>query len=159
ALADAKSSVEVPPRPLDSASAIGAQNTTERRSITVMYCALLDLSRATKLDPEERRSLNNAYLSEASRVVTTLGGYILKMLGDRLVVLFGYPQAQENDGERAVRAALAIQRAIADLSTRNAGKGVPELSACIGLDSGPLVVDATGEVFGDAPNLALRAQA
>ena len=92
-------------------------------------------------------------------MVTTLDGYILKMLGDRLIVLFGYPHAQENDAERAVRAALAIQRALADLSSRNAAKGVPELSACIGLDSGPVVVDATGEAFGDAPNIALRAQA
>jgi tetratricopeptide (TPR) repeat protein len=57
-----------------------------------------------------------------------------------------------------VRAALAIQRALAELNARNAGKGPPELSARIGLDSGPVVVDATGEVFGDAPNIAARVQ-
>ena len=159
ALADAKSFAEVPPRPPEFASAIGVQNTAERRPITVMCCALLESSRATKLDPEDERNLMNAYLGEASRVVTTLGGFIGKMHGDRLTVLFGYPQAQENDAERAVRAALAIQRALADLSARNAAKGVPALSVQIGLDSGPVVVDATGEVFGDALNVALRAQA
>ena len=75
------------------------------------------------------------------------------------MALFGYPQAQENDAERAVRAALAIQRAISDLNNRNAAKGASELSARIGIESGPVVVEATGEVFGDAPNLAARVQA
>ena len=72
------------------------------------------------------------------------------------MALFGYPQAQENDAERAVRAALAIQRALADLNARNAASGAPELSARIGIESGPVVVEANGEVFGDAPNVAAR---
>ena len=71
----------------------------------------------------------------------------------------GYPQAQENDAERAVRAALATQRALAELNARNAGRGAPQLIASIGLESGQVVVDATGEVFGDAPNVAARVQA
>ena len=58
-----------------------------------------------------------------------------------------------------MRAALAIQRALADLNARNARSGAPELSARIGLESGPVVVDATGEVFGEAPNVAARVQA
>jgi tetratricopeptide (TPR) repeat protein len=57
-----------------------------------------------------------------------------------------------------VRAALAIQRALVEINARNASKGAPELSARIGLDSGQVVVDATGEVFGDAPNIAARVQ-
>ena len=84
---------------------------------------------------------------------------MLKKLGDGLMALFGYPQAQENDAERAVRAALAIQRALAELNARNAAKGAPQLAARIGLESGPVVVDATGEVFGEAPNVAARVQA
>ncbi len=80
-------------------------------------------------------------------------------LGDGLMALFGYPRAQENDAERAVRAALAIQRALAQLNARQLAKGAPELSARIGLESGPVVVEATGEVFGDAPNIAARVQA
>ena len=87
------------------------------------------------------------------------GGHVLKKLGDGLMALFGYPQAQENDAERAVRAALAIQRALSDLNNRNAAKGAPELSARIGIESGPVVVEASGEVFGDAPNIAARVQA
>ena len=83
----------------------------------------------------------------------------LKKLGDGLMALFGYPQAQENDAERAVRAALAIQRALADLNARNARSGAPELSARIGLECGSVVVDAAGEVFGEAPNVAARVQA
>ena len=61
-------------------------------------------------------------------------------------------------GCRAVRAALAIQRALAELKAGNARAGAPELVAPIGLDSGPVVVDATGEVFGEAPNIAARVQ-
>ena len=91
--------------------------------------------------------------------MTGLGGHVLKKLGDGLMALFGYPQAQENDAERAVRAALAIQRALADLNARNARSGAPELSARIGLESGSVVVDAAGEVFGEAPNVAARVQA
>ena len=92
--------------------------------------------------------------------MTGLGGHVLKKLGDGLMALFGYPQAQENDAERAVRAALAIQRALADINARNAGKGAPELLARASvLKSGPVVVEATGEVFGDAPNVAARVQA
>ena len=63
------------------------------------------------------------------------------------MALFGYPQAQENDAERAVRAALAIQRALANLNNRNAAKGAPELSARIGIEFGPVVVeDDRGDV-------------
>jgi predicted ATPase len=75
------------------------------------------------------------------------------------MALFGYPHAQENDAERGVRAALAIQRALEGLNTRNAGTGAPALSARIGLESGPVVIDSSGEVFGDAPNIAARVQA
>ena len=90
--------------------------------------------------------------------MTGLGGHVLKKLGDGLMALFGYPHAQENDAERAVRAALAIQRALGDFNARNAKTGAPELAVRIGLDMGPVVVDAAGEVFGDAPNVAARVQ-
>ena len=96
----------------------------ERRPITVMFCDLVgSTSLAAKLDAEDWRNLVNAYLDEASEAVTDFGGHVLKKLGDGLMALFGYPQAQENDAERAVRAALAIQRALADLNARNARNG------------------------------------
>jgi class 3 adenylate cyclase len=132
----------------------------ERRPITVMFCDLVgSTSLAARLDAEDWRNLVNAYLDEATRAVTGLGGHVLKRLGDGLMALFGYPQAQENDAERAVRAALAIQRGLADINARNAAKNTAELSARIGIESGPVVVEATGEVFGDAPNVAARVQA
>ena len=100
-----------------------------------MFCDLVgSTSLAARLDAEDWRNLVSAYLDEASAAVTGLGGHVLKKLGDGLMALFGYPQAQENDAERAVRAALAIQRALADLNARNARSGAPELSARIGLE-------------------------
>ena len=88
-----------------------------------------------------------------------MGGYVAKKLGDGLMSLFGYPVAQENDLERAVRAALAIQRALAELNRKNAHSSRPALNARIGLETGPVVVDAAGEIFGDTPNIAARVQA
>ena len=103
-----------------------------------MFCDLVgSTGLAARLDAEDWRNLVGAYLDEASAAVTGLGGHVLKKLGDGLMALFGYPQAQENDAERAVRAALAIQRALADLNARNARSGAPELSARIGLESRP----------------------
>ena len=131
----------------------------ERRPITVMFCDLVgSTSLAARLDAEDWRNLVGAYLDAASQAVTGFGGHVLKRLGDGLMALFGYPKAQENDAECAVRAALAIQRALAELNARNAGTTAPQLATRIGLESGPVVVDATGEVFGDAPNIAARVQ-
>jgi class 3 adenylate cyclase/tetratricopeptide (TPR) repeat protein len=144
----------------NSAPFKGLQASAERRPITVMFCDLVgSTTLAARLDAEDWRNLVNAYLDQASAAVTDFGGHVLKKLGDGLMALFGYPHAQENDAERAVRAALAIQRALVEINARNASKGAPELSVRIGLDSGQVVVDATGEVFGDAPNLAARVQA
>ena len=132
----------------------------ERRPVTVMFCDLVgSTSLAARLDPEDWRNLVRSYLDAASAAVTSLGGHVQQKLGDGLMALFGYPQAQENDAERAVRAAIAIQRALAELNARGAKTGAPELVARIGLDSGPVVVDATGEPFGDPPNIAARVQA
>jgi class 3 adenylate cyclase len=144
-----------PPPPSASAEVAG-----ERRYLTVMFCDLVDSTRiAARLDAEEWRDVVNAYLDDASAAVTEMGGHVAKKLGDGLMALFGYPLAHENDAERAARAALSIQRALADLNRKNAGIGKPELKTRIGLETGPVVVDATGEVYGDAPNIAARVQA
>ena len=159
ALAGANPPSDVPASPPKSASPKGPEVSAERRPITVMFSDLVgSTSLAAQLDPEDWRTLVNTYLDEASVAVTGLGGHVLKKLGDGLMALFGYPHAQENDAERAVRAALAIQRALVEINARNASKGAPELAARIGLDSGQVVVDAIGEVFGDAPNIAARVQ-
>jgi class 3 adenylate cyclase len=132
----------------------------ERRYLTFVFCDLVDSTGiAARLDAEEWRDLVNAYLDDASAAVMEMGGHVAKKLGDGLMALFGYPLAHENDAERAARAALSIQRALADLNRKNAGIGKPELKARIGLETGPVVVDAMGEVYGDAPNTAARVQA
>ena len=125
-----------------------------------MFCDLVDSTGiSAQLDAEEWRDLVGAYLDAASAAVTEMGGHVAKKLGDGLMSLFGYPVAQENDSERAVRAALSIQRALAELNRKNAGSGKPSLNARIGLETGPVVVDAAGEIYGDAPNIAARVQA
>jgi class 3 adenylate cyclase/predicted ATPase len=136
-----------------------AEAAGERRHVTVLFCDLVDsTSISSKLDAEEWRDLVGAFLDAASAAVMDMGGKIAKKLGDGLMALFGYPIAQENDTERAVRAALAIQRALAELNRKNADSGMPALAARIGIDSGLVVIDAADEVFGDVPNIAARAQ-
>jgi class 3 adenylate cyclase/predicted ATPase len=135
------------------------RDTAERRPITVMFCDLVGSTGiAAKLDAEDWRNFVSAYLDAASEAVAQMGGRVAKTLGDGLMALFGHPIAQENDSERAVRAALAIQRALAELNHKNAGSGAPELVARIGVESGAVVVEPTGEVFGEAPNVAARVQ-
>ena len=159
ALATPTSSEPIGPYPSPALPTKAPEVSAERRPITVMFCDLVgSTALASRLDAEDWRSLVNAYLDEASGAVNRLGGHVLKRLGDGLMALFGYPHAQENDAERAVRVALAIQRALGEINARNVAKGAPQLSARIGLESGPVVVEATGEVFGEAPNVAARVQ-
>ena len=85
----------------------------ERRHVTVMFCDLVGSTGISAgLDAEDWRDLVGAYLDAASAAVTEMGGHVAKKLGDGLMALFGYPVAQENDAERAARAALSIQRAL-----------------------------------------------
>jgi class 3 adenylate cyclase len=144
--------------PLSISTAVEA--TGERRYVTVMFCDLVgSTSISARLDAEEWRDLVGAYLDAATAAVTEMGGHVAKKLGDGLMALFGYPVAQENDAERAVRAALSILRALAELNRKNTGSGKPALNARIGIEIGPVVVDAAGEIYGDAPNIAARVQA
>jgi SAM domain (Sterile alpha motif)/Adenylate and Guanylate cyclase catalytic domain len=108
----------------------------ERRYLTVMFCDLVGSTGiAARLDAEEWRDLVGAYFDAASAAVTEMGGKVAKKLGDGLMALFGYPVAQENDAERAVRAALSIQRALAELNRRNPGSGKPALAARVATKS------------------------
>jgi class 3 adenylate cyclase len=143
-----------------NSSSVAPEAAGERRYLTVMFCDLVGSTGiSARLDAEEWRDLVSAYLDAASAAVTEMGGHVAKKLGDGLMALFGHPVAQENDAERAARATLAIQRGLAELNRRNAAAGKPALNARIGLDAGPVVVDAAGEIFGDTPNLAARVQA
>ena len=98
----------------DTATSLPSQlGSTERRYLTVMFCDLVgSTSISARLDAEEWHDLVGAYLDAASAAVTDMGGHVAKKLGDGIMALFGYPVAQENDAERAVRAALSIQRAL-----------------------------------------------
>ena len=136
-----------------------AETVGERRHITVLFCDLVgSTSISAGLDAEEWRDLVGSYLDAASAAVTDMGGHVAKKLGDGLMALFGYPVAQENDSERAARAALSIQRALAEVNRKNTDAGKPALNARIGIETGPVVIDAAGEIYGDAPNIAARVQ-
>ena len=113
-----------------------AEVSGERRYLSVMFCDLVgSTSISAQLDAEEWRDLIGAYLNAASTAVTEMGGHIAKKLGDGLMTLFGYPMAQENDAERAARAALSIQRALADVNRKNADAGKPALNARVGIEN------------------------
>src|SRR5262249_33089186 len=132
-----------PPPPISAA----VKASGERRYVTVMFCDLVGSTGiAAQLDAEEWRDLVGAYLDAASIAVTEMGGHVGKKLGDGLMALFGYPVAQENDAERAARAALSIQRALGELNRKNADSGKPALNARVGIEIGPVVFDAAGEI-------------
>ena len=125
-----------------------------------MFCDLVDLTGiAAKLDPDEWRGLVGAYLDAASITVTEWGGKVANKLGDGLIALFGYPVAHESDLQRAAHAAFVIQRSLAELNRKNVRNGNLMLAARIAIDSGPMVIDAAGEIFGELPKVAARAQA
>ena len=158
--------IPVVPAPMTAAEATArprvptAEAAGERRYLTVMFCDLVGSTGiSARLDAEEWRDLVGSYLNAASVAVTEMGGHVAKKLGDGLLALFGYPVAHENDAERAARAALAIQRKLAELNRKNEGTGKPMLAARIGLETGPAVVDAAGEIYGDVANVAARVQA
>jgi hypothetical protein len=112
--------------PAASPVSAAAEATGERRYLTVMFCDLVgSTSISAKLDAEEGRDLVRSYLDAASEAVTEMGGHVAKELGDGLMALFGYPVAQENDAERAARAALSIQRALAEVNRKNACRSWP----------------------------------
>jgi class 3 adenylate cyclase/tetratricopeptide (TPR) repeat protein len=136
----------------------------ERRHLTVLMSDLVDSTRiAASLDPEEWREILTRCEHTVAEIVIRHGGYVARYLGDGLMVYFGYPEAHENDTERAVRAGLAIIGAFAALNKRLAAEQRPLLSVRIGIDAGSVVVGSIGglesDVFGDVPNIAARLQA
>ncbi len=146
-----------PAEPPPSAS---TDREAERRHLTVLFCDLVGSTAiAAQLDPEEWRETVAGYHRAAAEAITRFGGHVAKYLGDGVMAFFGYPEAHDNDAERAARAGLAILDAIAKL---NEQPGRPKLSARVGIDSGAVVVGAgagkDADVFGDAPNIAARVQ-
>ena len=133
----------------------------ERRHLTVLFCDLVGSTEiAARLDPEEWREIVAGYHRAAAHAIERFGGHVAQYLGDGVMAYFGWPEAHDNDAERAARAGLAILEAISKLNEQPAR---PKLSARVGIDSGAVVVGAgTGkdaDVFGDTPNIAARVQA
>ena len=133
----------------------------ERRHLTVMFCDLVGSTEiASRLDPEEWRKVIREYHRAATEAIGGFGGGVAQYLGDGVMAYFGWPEAHDNDAERAARAGLAIQEAITKLNEHPA---LPKLSARVGIDSGGVVVGAGAgkhaDVFGDTPNIAARVQA
>src|SRR6266852_7386508 len=134
--------------------------TGERRHLTVLFCDLVgSTALAAQLDPEEWRVILADYHRTAAEAITRFGGYVAQYLGDGVMAYFGWPEAHDNDAERAARAGLAILDAIAKLNEQSERR---KLSARVGIDSGAVVVGAgagkEADVFGDAPNIAARVQ-
>ena len=148
---------KLPSRPAPPTRSDAAPRAPERRHITALAAELAPAGGGQlPSDPEDLSAMVGAFRRYASTVLTRHGGVIGENRGREIFAYFGYPTAQENDPERAVRAALAIQRALSAHNSENANTSAPKLSARIGLDCGLVVVDSTGDVFGDAPIVAAR---
>ena len=140
------------PRPTDAA---------ERRQVTVMFSDLVgSTAMSARMDPEDLRELISAYQKSITATVQRFGGFVAKYMGDGVLIYFGYPQAHEDDAERAVRAGLEVVASIAALKS-----SVP-LQTRVGIATGVVVVGdliGSGEaqergIVGETPNLAARLQ-
>jgi class 3 adenylate cyclase/predicted ATPase len=145
-----------PPTPLEA----------ERRQLTVLFCDLVDSTTlASQLDPEEYRDVVRAYQTACTEVIRRYDGHIAQLLGDGLLVYFGYPQAHEDDAHRAVRTALGILAAMDDLHTRLPHGTGRTLAVRLGIHTGLVVIGAMGDqgrhehlALGETPNIAARIQ-
>ncbi len=149
-------------RPTRSAAppvASAAEADGERRQLTVLFCDLVaSTPLSQQLDAEELYGVIAQYQEAASGAVTRFGGHVAKNLGDGLLVYFGWPNAREDDPERAARAGLAILEAMAPLNGALAAAGRPSLAVRIGIHTGPVVIAQGGEIFGGTANIAARVQ-
>jgi len=139
----------------------------ERKRATVFFCDLVGSTAiAEHLDPELYRELLDRYLELVFKEIYRFEGIVNQLAGDGLMALFGAPIAHEDAPERAVRAALAIQSALGELSTRLVAEGGVALHARIGIHTGIVVAGTVGNdlkmdytAIGDTTNLAARLQA
>ena len=138
-----------------------SQDTAERRQVTVMFCDLVgSTALSARLDPEDLREVISAYQKCVAETVRRFAGFVAKYMGDGVLVYFGYPQAHEDDAERAVRAGLELVAAVGALKTH------APLQTRVGIATGLVVVGdliGFGEaqergIVGETPNLAARLQ-
>src|SRR5918997_4219948 len=158
ALAAPATAVLSPPVEPVPSSGDGAQ----RRQLTMMFCDLVgSTALAARLDPEDMREVIGTYQACVADLMRQHEGFVAKYMGDGVLVYFGYPQAYENDAERAVRAGLALVETVAQLSVAS-----ERLQVRVGIATGLVVVGdhiGSGEaqergVVGETPNVAARLQ-
>jgi len=131
----------------------------ERRHLTVMFCDLVGSTEiAARLDAEEWRDIVADYHRAITEAVIRFGGHVAKNLGDGALIYFGYPQAQENDAERALRAGLAVIDAVAAQAPAMSALHAPKLAVRVGVHSGAVVLGEDGELYGEVANVAARVQ-
>jgi class 3 adenylate cyclase len=144
-----------------AAPSVPTEDRVERRQVTVMFADLVgSTALSARMDPEDLREVISAYQKCVAETVQRFGGFVAKYMGDGALVYFGYPQAHEDDAERAVRAGLQLAAAVGDLKTHAA------LQTRVGIATGLVVVGdliGSGEaqergIVGETPNLAARLQ-
>jgi class 3 adenylate cyclase len=146
-----------------SATAVstGPLDTAERRQVTVMFSDLVgSTALSARMDPEDLREVISAYQACVAETVRRFGGYVAKYMGDGVLAYFGYPEAHEDDAERAVRAGLDVVAALIALKTHE------PLQTRVGIATGLVVVgDLIGSgdaqergIVGETPNVAARLQ-
>jgi class 3 adenylate cyclase/tetratricopeptide (TPR) repeat protein len=142
-------------------SASEPEDTAERRQVTVMFSDMVgSTALSARMDPEDLRDVISAYQKCVAEIVHRFGGFVAKYMGDGVLVYFGYPEAHEDDAERAACAGLELIAAVAGLKT-----GAP-LQTRVGIATGLVVVgDLIGSggaqergIVGETPNLAARLQ-
>jgi class 3 adenylate cyclase/predicted ATPase len=145
-----------------AAPAGAPRDTAERRQVTVMFSDLVgSTALSARMDPEDLREVITAYQKCVAEAVRRFGGFVAKYMGDGVLVYFGYPEAHEDDADRAVRAALELIAAVTALNAPVA------LQTRVGIATGLVVVGdlvGSGEaqergIVGETPNLAARLQA
>src|SRR5262249_7807547 len=125
----------VPATPPPSLTEPKALDTAERRQVTVMFSDLVgSTALSARMDPEDLREVISAYQKCVAEIVQHFGGFVAKYMGDGVLVYFGYPQAHEDDAERAVRAALQLVAAVGALKSHAA------LQTRVGIATGMVVV-------------------
>jgi class 3 adenylate cyclase len=138
----------------------------ERRQLTVMFVYLVGSTRLSgELDPEDLRDVVRAYHSACTDVITRYHGHVAQHLGDGLLVYFGYPQAHEDDPQRAVHTGLGIATSLKRLNARLAADQGIQLSIRMGIHTGLVVIGDMGSgerqeqlALGETPNIAARIQ-
>jgi class 3 adenylate cyclase len=158
----ASTSARSPPSsPASLTTSEKAEATAERRQVTVMFSDLVgSTALSARIDPEDLREVISAYQKCVAETVNRFGGFVAKYMGDGVLVYFGYPQAHEDDAERAVRAGLELVASVSAL------KSSSPLQTRVGIATGLVVIGdliGSGEaqergIIGETPNVAARLQ-